>query len=430
MMEDVNCDERAVPYFTKMYNEFAGEGIVTFVATGLRGCWPPYDPYRGIPDLHDWNGAALATYMEYVDGVLRSLTGNRAVRVDLVAHSMGGITSRAYSRWLARHGVAPRDRVARLFMIATPNAGRIGRVPSPGATFQTQRWLTLDAMKTWNSVFGVAERQFGIGYNYLLGTSSPRGLSPHNPRDSAPLDTWVPKQSVVDYPICYSSSANRKDLQNLGSGRPIGVRGDEYLCLDDTHSTILTEPNALTSLRSLLTGHAAVDDRFRCKDKDSYHDLPCPASKIGQDVVAPLEEATDRVASMTRGVLNAGESTTAIHMIDPTPSARLEMQWAVGDLRLALIDPAGRTIDPSTTDPGITYEETRETAQPSRASYTIDAPLPGSWQIEVANRDPADRPAAAYVVASTTQGAVSLTVGGVDDVGPVRRPVHDPGDAC
>ncbi|WEF35399.1 esterase/lipase family protein [Pseudoduganella chitinolytica] len=65
--------------------------------------------------------AAIDDYAGQVeDGVARLLAATGAPRVVIVAHSMGGLVTRA---WLRRHGAAAEARVARVITLGTPHFG-------------------------------------------------------------------------------------------------------------------------------------------------------------------------------------------------------------------------------------------------------------------------------------------------------------------
>lgn len=65
--------------------------------------------------------AAIDDYADQVEaGVRQLLAATGATRVVIVAHSMGGLVTRA---WLRRHGAAAEARVARVITLGTPHFG-------------------------------------------------------------------------------------------------------------------------------------------------------------------------------------------------------------------------------------------------------------------------------------------------------------------
>ncbi|AVR96198.1 esterase/lipase family protein [Pseudoduganella armeniaca] len=71
-------------------------------------------------DLEPVTGA-IDDYADQVEaGVRRLLAATGAARVVIVAHSMGGLVTRA---WLRRHGAAAEARVARVITLGTPHFG-------------------------------------------------------------------------------------------------------------------------------------------------------------------------------------------------------------------------------------------------------------------------------------------------------------------
>lgn len=113
-------------------------------------------------------------------------------------------------------------------------------------------------------------------------------------------------------------------------------------------------------------------------------------------LVAPQEadvtSATmDSSLGLDMGTIAEGQVLTKPIGIDTASEVGFLLTWNVGKLDLRLIDPSGRVITPTTVDPNIVYGE-ESGGDPSSllpwtgstASYTIQAPVNGQWQVRIA----------------------------------------------
>jgi len=191
----LNCDENSTLSSTggntkKIYNfqyyhpDWYGNKEMSG-AIGSNGYCYPVDYYGEIAYRNALSGGswaqALATFIDKV------LAATGATKVDIVAHSMGGLVARAAIKW---YGCAPKVR--KLLMIATPNHGIHG--PSPWSNWSQigiPGWMQAgenqemdgailfykssdpNVKKTWTEFLNEGDWAQGVKYATISGNLDP-----------------------------------------------------------------------------------------------------------------------------------------------------------------------------------------------------------------------------------------------------------------
>lgn len=90
------------------------------------------------------------------------------------------------------------------------------------------------------------------------------------------------------------------------------------------------------------------------------------------------------------GTVAEGQTTVQPVGVDTATEMSFVLSWDTGDLYINLIDPTGTVITPETADPNITYSEDRDDGSSNPllltgkwAGYGIVAPAPGLWQAQI-----------------------------------------------
>lgn len=283
-------------------------------------------------------------------------------KINIVAHSKGGIDSRHY---LTNQGGAAR--VEKLLQIGTPNAGSpladmaaglLPKISAHVALFKGPGGLQLTTpyMRRYNRTHRAAR---GIIYVSLAGDyrfggwgiwdAALRGIM------GGPSDTIVPVSSVHALPY-----AAHMTVFSVGADK-------------QTMHTGLPSSNA--TFARLRPHVFNFSDKRRSSGSWLTQTQPDPVEANHTEVLAGL----------------VGQNETEIHALDveTTSSLFLMLMYGLGDLDLVVVTPSGMRINPQVAD---TLQDvdffTAETLDSFRyEGYTIADPEAGTWSLEVTGTD-------------------------------------------
>jgi pimeloyl-ACP methyl ester carboxylesterase len=294
-------------------------------------------------------------------------------KVNLVAHSKGGVDSRRAIRYA-------RD-VENLVQLASPNHG----TKTADWWYALRLWgdPDLQEITTW-----WIERYFN--YQWDLSTKPPTLLG-----------IRYVKNPKVDYRIIIGTAG--------------GIPGDlPFVDLEDPHDGFVSKLGATfpwnpsVSHTYPLPGEENVDKTFDLnhsgikEDKAVYEWVmeqlypgmyPSAAAKLEGVGVQESETATTLTSfESPQSIINlsaeitTGETLTHTITVDTAAQASFVIATLDADLGLVLYDPDGVRIDPTVAagDPDIEYSQTDAEEWGKYTSYTIQNPIPGDWQMEVA----------------------------------------------
>ncbi|MDR7186830.1 LPXTG-motif cell wall-anchored protein [Microbacterium trichothecenolyticum] len=306
------------------------------------------------------NAAIEAEYIEWV----RDRTN--APHIDIVAHSMGGLISRAYIHDWMPMADDGKPFVNRLIMLGTPNAG------SPCAAIMNlagMRELRPDVLVDFND--RVTNRK-GVEMSILVGTYVPRTCqSPERGDGVVPISSTMENSwdDAARYFVLHTSMTDRANFdffvwpELVGGGprglaAPGGARFVPYEPVVDAPA----EPSAGAELPPLLLSRT----------------ITVPA---GEDIDIPF---------------------------DADSASRIGLA-AVADngIRLELVDPSGTVVAAGNGgDPMTTLSSSEDPAE-------------GTWRVRVSNAAETDRPAALAVYLNDAATTLEATIE-VDAYGTAR----------
>jgi pimeloyl-ACP methyl ester carboxylesterase len=323
----------------------------------------------------------------------------QATQVDIVAHSMGGLISRYYIANLMN-----RDEpdVRQLIMLGTPNGGsnsaQLLEIAHYGvnslfnqpyietATYQ----LTPAYLAGFNS--RVTQRWgvpfYGVAGNYercLLRFPA------DNPVERHPNDVVVWAGSVFAIPLekgwVYPSP-------KLGQG---SCEGDHRGMLKNA---------------SLQGGKAMFDlyvnPRLTGGSPQTMLLPDSVASQVSASGTAYDELSAIQFTDVQTGILQPGGTTEFLRSVAPITQTAFIVMADPDQVAVSLIDPTGRVITPSTSDPLIQFIQMNDFM--FMTSYTVDNPIPGTWRTVVDANGDTPTGGLGLVVLGETASDLQLTV--------------------
>ncbi|MBU4352812.1 MAG: hypothetical protein KJ939_07090 [Nanoarchaeota archaeon] len=282
-------------------------------------------------------------------------------KVILIAHSMGGLVSRAYVE-----STGPlyqyRNDVAALFTFGSPHLG----VPVDVITFLLNGVTLGSACKNYQpavcdfSVLGMALFNQGHKKNDDVTYHAVSGDAPFFSRNAfgMMMDALIygPDDGIVP------------------SGNGTGLAGSlDRWTTDEVHGTVfgsrayfIRDGGTSTSYTQCLK-KVLVDGQSNCGSVSA-------AAAAPQAVPAALAQHTP----LEYGTLLSGQTATRTLSLEGGPTL-FASQWQTGTLAFSLVDPNGQTIDPAfaAANPGVVSY----TVDASAATYYFPDATAGAWQL-------------------------------------------------
>lgn len=324
----------------------------------------PRTPTNSIAE----NAESVARYVEAV----RQATG--AERVDLVAHSMGGLISRYYVSHLMslieRKGLSTAPAVNQLYMIGTPNAGTPCAIPP----------ATL-------GLYPPATAQLTPAYIQRLfnpETSEPRGvpffvLAGDPVQDYAALVcTPVP----TDVFVSVASAAGAVPV----TAETMPVR----------HGEQTKSPAVFTTVFKTLS-----------RDPAGYP-IPLPTAPAS----TPPEESNLQVSLMDSGTLARDGATTVGVTVDDAETVSFQLYAPGQDVEMSIMDAAGQriTTDAAKEAAGVSAAVGEGEGPTATQGFKFERPKAGRWQVILTPRAGAKLDGGFYAVAAFLQSDLRLAV--------------------
>jgi pimeloyl-ACP methyl ester carboxylesterase len=324
------------------------------------------------------NAAILARYVEAV----RETSG--AERVDLVAHSMGGLISRYYVSNLMplaeRPGLPPVPIVNQLYMIGTPNAGTQCAVPP--AALGLYAPATTQLTPTY------------IQYLFNPRTADSRGvpffvLAGDPVQDYAALVcTPVPTDVFVSVASAAGAIPVNGAIQPVRHGQ-------------QTKSPLVFA----TVLESLARDPAAY-----------------PIALPTAPAVEPSDGAELQVSLVDTRSISPGESATVAVPVDDARAASFQVYAAHGDLELSLLSATGDrvTAQSMAADPRISAASAPPGELLATQGLRVADPRAGQWQIIVTAQPEAQKQPFAVAAFLESELRLSLRSPNLETTSPTR----------
>jgi len=346
-------------------------------------------------------------------------------KVNIVAHSKGGLDSRYYA--------AHRDDVDKLIMLATPNAGSplgtvckyatticqaaLSRVTPPGVTGEevaraAAKYLTPEKVQMQNRtiLLNNPNTQYVAkagDWRFSKYGTGPISVDPGNPLLTGRDDAVVQVKSV--YSQGYMTHLNWR--VGLLYGTHFGIyRADDVF--EEVYSSYLEPPFLFRpapvrpfSKQSNLVASAASDATTQFATSG-------PTQTNSFSSARALRERAFQVPQMLdifEGKVSQGETQTHPLRVDAADTLTVQMYWTAGQVGLEMVTPNGEVIDPSSAQntPSVEYYDPDE--GPSVRGYRVSEPQTGAWTLRAIGDDvPAD--SVSYAIQTGLKGsAIALS---------------------
>lgn len=314
------------------------------------------------------NAAIVARYVDAV----RQATG--AERVDLVAHSMGGLISRYYvSHFMPlveRQGLPTVPAANQLYMIGTPNGGTPCAIPpamlglySPATTELTPTYMQ---------------------YLFNPQTSDHRGV-PFFVLAGDPVRDFV---ALVCTPIPTDAFVS---VGSAAGAIPVAAQ-----TMPVRHGQQTGSPEVFAAvLQSLSRG-------------PQEYPIPIPTAPA----VAPADFASLQMTLVDSGTLPAKGLATLDVTLDEAEQASFQLYAPDQNVDLSIVSSVGRPItsDTAKTAPDISTEKTDGREGTATQSFKVQKPEAGRWQLILKPQAGVKAEGAFYAVAAFLQSDLRLTV--------------------
>ncbi|MCU0507580.1 MAG: alpha/beta fold hydrolase [Anaerolineae bacterium] len=283
---------------------------------------------------------------EYVEAV-RKNTG--AERVDLVAHSLGGLISRYYVQNLMpvveAAGLPAAPVANQLFMAGTPNGGTpCGRIPaaiglfSPATTQITPEYLS----QVFNPT--VRDRR-GVPFFAIAGDA----------------------------------------VQEKVAIRCTELPTDRYVSVRSVLQGVSVAPDRISGIHSDLNNREDSFERIFASLARSPEQYPIEM----EPATAPLAEPEQAQSTLVQsGTLTAGETVSVTLTIDQARSASFMLLAPGSEVSMTIKTVAGRILTEETplTNPNVTFERVLDDNGMVSLGYGVVEPRAGAWEIGLTAR--------------------------------------------
>lgn len=324
----------------------------------------PRRPAKSIAE----NAEIVARYVEAV----RQATG--AERVDLVAHSMGGLISRYYIGHLMpqveRQDLPIVPAVNQLYMIGTPNAGTPCAIPP--ATLGLYAPATTQLTPSY------------VRYLFNPRTSDPRGV---------PFFVLA-GDPVHDFAALVCTSVPTDVFVSVGSAA--GAIPVQAEMMPVRHGEQTGSPAVFaTVLQSLSRG-------------PQEYPIPLPTAPA----VAPTDTAGLQVSLVDSGTLSAGRPASVSVTVDQAEAASFILYAPGQDVEMSILSSAGQSITTETakTAPDVSAATVEGRGTTATQGFKIEKPGAGQWQLILTPRAGAKTDGAFYAVAAFLQSDLRMTL--------------------
>jgi pimeloyl-ACP methyl ester carboxylesterase len=313
----------------------------------------------------------IRRYAESLKGEIDQIRRNEGVdKVDIVAHSMGGLVARRYIESGGGEGY-----VRKLIMLETPNRGclfpgvsgllaqAVATCILAGADPQVETWM--------NRVSALVDRIPFINdeAKATLKLIKYAGYVSSNLARVIAISEW---QSYVDI-LAGMPSVSSNTLQNVHYANIIGWLGR----IHSIHGIFTLDGVETADLPNWANWHASLPKIQEVIDKVKFILNDDPGPVLGEE--GNDEPGIQSVTSISNTIFQ-GEMVTHRIPISNASLADFVLVWSEGSLNLTLVSPNGTLIDPSYVNPSVAYYgDSLLTIQ----GYAIENPVAGVWNVSV-----------------------------------------------
>ena len=315
-------------------------------------------------DMTQHAAIAAETLSRKIDDMLDEYNTSK---VDIIAHSFGGLVSRHY---IENEKMDGDKNVRNLIMLATPNHGTLladylvdeaGEDPNLlEIAFEIAGFFGVG--KDWGST---KDLRFEDN-TYLEGLN--RNFNPGATKYYGAIGT-----KPVGIPVLGPISSYKAFLPGPDDGvvtvESAGLPGVSLYCSEDNHVSVTKSRTVYTNIiRPILSGQQPTPIG------------PCPTEDPNDNQLIPI---------ILEGItvdLRVGESYGGSHSVSSNSVIlRIYLKVKFCDFDFRLISPSGDVIDPDVAadDPNISYVAKETIGDDHYWYYVINNPEPGSWQYNI-----------------------------------------------
>jgi hypothetical protein len=314
------------------------------------------------------NGAVLYGFIK--NNVIPAFSPN-VPKIDILAHSMGGLISRFYV-----HRYDTDENVNRLLMLGTPNSGVRAAGIRPFYLEPAIGDMTIHSMRTFNNT--VKDSRHATFY-YFAGRGN-GGVHM--------LECWPPRG--CSYPYWYSDGL-------VGEWSAFDCRSRSDFCFADAHHGELHE-------------HPYIDEVLKVLDNIPCN-APCSEALFSYNqLVSPMDSI--QFSPAIGDSIFGGETKQYQIALDESQQAWLSLNWISGELDLVLYDPYASLVDSAVAagDPGIEFVPYDSEIGLPLEQYTIQNPTVGIWTLEVSAVNASPDSTMLFFVMATMENGLSLSI--------------------
>jgi pimeloyl-ACP methyl ester carboxylesterase len=355
-------------------------------------------------------------------------------KVVLIAHSMGGLVSRAY---LESNLYA--NNVSRLITLGTPHAGTpLGDLYCSSNYFRDSAQydhaacqFSIGGVGNFNSTY--SPRRNGVTYDFIGGDKTPFGLI-------APVLAILGGQGWNDGVVGAQSSVGRIYRPLLPPTEVVGggtrhifgashggvMRNIEFPLFDFSKMRVFWRTYTV-GLRQWFPSYFNTELGDQTTPTDSYQcvrqligrpALGIPPGSCGTQaaMLAPLQTMTSPVVSQIPPLLDYlsnGQVVTHTMPVDTSGQSQFDLAWVTGTVGLTLTNPLGTVIDPTYAvahPEEVAYSENiTATASQPFVSYAFTTTVPGVYTLTITAGD-VGTDGTDYVVSTWVDSPRTLTV--------------------
>ncbi|MBI3240823.1 MAG: carboxypeptidase regulatory-like domain-containing protein [Chloroflexi bacterium] len=317
----------------------------------------------------------------------------------LIAHSMGGLVSRAY---IESFELYPRDPfvVSRLITLGAPHAG------TPFGEFYCTAGTKQDAACEFG-IFSIFEfndtykfRDLFVQYNFIAGNSNPIetiGLY----LTEGPHDGAVGAQSAIGNlymgilpPIPAIQKGSNVMTHKIRASHSSAEVGEKNICIpltDKCYTVVVGLRDWFPSyFNQSLRDNSTLTDTYKCIQQIlGKKNGNCPVVTSGLAEAQATSNPKSQIPVIS-GHISSGQLVTRLAPVDSNEHSEFTLVWDAGNINFTLESPSGTIIDPvyvAAHPNEVQYME--NTIGPSQlfATYNINASSPGIYILKIASGD-------------------------------------------
>ena len=298
-------------------------------------------------------------------------------KIDIIAHSFGGLVSRYY---IEDEEMGRDKKVRKLIMLDTPNKGTFFAdilIEGPGDDpnlFNIAVNVVMSAIKVvkgwdeWGSTQDcrVENNDFLMQLNADFESKTPE-TKYYVVMGTEPYEGYIIPVILPAHIGSYAKFLPGPDdgFVTVESAKLPGV---DLYCTEDNHSSIIKNQTVYTSILEPILKDQQPSPICSCPQKDPLDNQWIP-----------------NFIEMLTISLEQGESYQDVVSVHSPPMIWIGFRVEFCDFDFTLVSPSGREIDPTVAagDPNVTYVANETLDEDNYWYYTIRNPEPGEWQYNI-----------------------------------------------